>query len=127
MRTPGSVYKPSDKSYGGPDVQINYPPDWIERRVTSGGTIRLSSVQIGISTALVGHTIGLQPIADRLDVWFDYLRLGHIDLHVMRFIPFTEQKRGRPSSGRHAARRKGAGGLRPTSNGQTSQNVLPMS
>ena len=127
MQTPASLYKSSTRSYEVGDIQISYPPDWIERRVTTGGTIRLSSVQIAISSALVGHTIGLQPIADRLDVWFDYLRLGHIDLHVMRFIPFTEQKRGRSSSGRHAARRKSAGGLRPSSNGQTSQNVLPMS
>ncbi len=127
MQTPASIYVPSDKRYDGLEVQISYPPDWIERRVTLGGTIRLSSVQVGISAALEGHTIGLQPIADRLDVWFDYLRLGHIDLHVMRFIPFTEQRRGRSSSGRHAARRKSTGGLRPPRHGQTTKNVLPMS
>jgi len=127
MKTPGSLYVRSDKSYDGSDIHISYPPNWIERRVTQGGTLKLCSVQIGISTALVGHTIGLQPIADRLDVWFDYLRLGHIDLNVMRFIRVTEQRRARSSSGRHAARRKSAGGLRPSSSRQTKQDVLPMS
>ena len=114
MKTPGSVYMPSTRAYDPSHVEIAYPPDWLERLVTSNGSIRLCSVQIHISLALAGFVVGLQPVADRLDVWFDYLRLGHIDLHVMRFIPFTEnKKRRRSSSGRLAARRRSAGASGP--------------
>jgi transposase InsO family protein len=128
MKTPGSVYTPSTLAYDPSHVEIAYPPDWLERLVSPSGCITLCSVPVYISLALAGFVIGLQPVADRLDVWFDYLRLGHIDLHVMRFIPLTEnKKRRRSSSGRLAARRRNAGGLGPSRTGQPPPSVLPMS
>jgi putative transposase len=131
MKFPGEVYSGSPISYPNEPVDISYPANWIERRVTRGGTIKLWSNQLAISSALTGFVVGLQPVADRLDVWFDYLRLGHIDLHIMRFIPCTEMKkktRCRSSSGRLAAQRKspGASGT-PASARQTDRKVLPMS
>ncbi|MGB4573820.1 MAG: hypothetical protein WBI79_02350, partial [Kiritimatiellia bacterium] len=66
--------------------------------------------------------LGLQPLADRLDVWFDYLRLGHIDLHTFRFLPIVRKRETRrSSSARHAARRKDAQAV------QTTPKVLPIS
>ena len=127
MKTPGAVYSPSDLVYDPLPVQITYAPDWLERRVSPSGTIRLCQAWIHVSGALAGFVIGLQPVADRLDVWFDYLRLGHIDLHVMKFIAFTENKRPRSSSGRLAARRRSAEGPRPSQSGQPTPTVLPMS
>jgi transposase InsO family protein len=129
MRMPGEVYICSPRDYEPGPVDISYPPDWLERRVAPKGSIRLSTRTIHISSAVAGFTVGLQPVADRLDVWFDYLRLGHIDLHVMRFVPITKtKKRRRPSSGRLAARRRGARGpAAPSQDGQPSPKVLPMS
>jgi transposase InsO family protein len=131
MRFPGEVYTRSCTPYADVSVDISYPADWIERRVTHGGTIKLCGNQINISTTLTGFIVGLQPVADRLDVWFDYLRIGHIDLHVMQFIRLTESKkktRRRSSSGRLAAQRRspGASGS-PAPARQTNPKVLPMS
>ncbi len=129
MQFPGEVYIRSDRPYPQTPVDISYAPEWIERRVTPGGTIKLNQIAVHISHALRGHVVGLQPVADRLDVWFDYLRLGHIDLHVWKFIPvIKKRKRRRSSSGRLAARRRspGASGTSAPA-GQPTQKVLPMS
>ena len=127
MKTPGQVYTPSAQTYDPAPVEMIYAPDWLERRVSCQGNIRLCSVAIHVSHALAGFVVGLQPVSDRLDVWFDYLRLGHIDLHVMKFFPFTDNTRPRSSSGRLAARRRSGEGPRPSRNGQPTPNVLPMS
>ena len=129
MRFPGEVYVRSDRPYEHNPMDVSYAPEWIERRVTCGGTIKLSQRAIHISHAVAGHVVGLQPIADRLDVWFDYLRLGHIDLHVWQFIPVIEKrKRRRSSSGRLAVRRRSPGASGTTApHRQPSQKVLPMS
>ena len=114
MRVPGSLYVSSERTYEPGPVDISYPADWLERRVGKSGVIKLQTHTIHLSHALEGMVVGLQPVADRLDVWFDYLRLGHIDLHHFRFFPVTvDRKRHRPSSGRHAARRRGAGTSAP--------------
>ncbi len=54
--------------------QAGYPPDWLERRVSPAGSICLYSIPLYLSEALAGFVVGLQPVAERLDVWFDYLR-----------------------------------------------------
>jgi len=128
MRMPGELYMPSERAYKPGPVDICYPADWLERRVSCKGSIRLCSVQIFVSMALAGFLVGLQSVADRLDVWFDYLRLGHIDLHVMKFIPIVKpKKRRRPSSGRLAARRRDAGACDHPPEPKPIPKVLPMS
>jgi len=128
MKTPGDIYAPSKRTYDSAPVEISYAPDWMERRVSSSGTIRICSVQMLISGALAGFVVGLQPVADRLDVWFDYLRLGHIDLHAMRFVPTTRNRRDFSSSGREyppGGRERGnAASLKDR---QQTVKVLPMS
>ena len=114
MQFPGSLYSPSERVYEPGPVDISYSPNWLERRVSHAGHIKFHGHQIFISQALDGMVVGLQPVADRLDVWFDYLRLGHIDLHTIKFVPVVaDRKRRRPSSGRLAARRRGAGASGP--------------
>jgi len=129
MQVPGQIYVPSQTVYEPGHLDLNYPPDWLERRVTPNGTINLLNRPILVSQAVSGFTVGLQPVADRLDVWFDYLRLGHIDLHTFRFLPVVrKQEARRPSSGRHAARRKGAQPAGPAlPHVQPAPKVLPMS
>jgi putative transposase len=87
MQVPGKIYVPSQTVYEPGHLDLNYPPDWMERRVTPNGTIYLQNHPILVSQAVSGFTVGLQPTADQLAVWFDYLRLGHIDLHTFRFVP----------------------------------------
>ena len=93
----------------------------------SSGCISLSKIDIHVSHALAGQVIGLQPVDDRLDVHFDYLRIGYIDLHVMKFLPVVSQKkkrRGRSSSGRPAALRRSQGAMEAqVPNQQSTQKV----
>ncbi len=129
MQVPGQMYHPSQRIYEAGEIDLTYPADWMERRVTPNGTIYLNNRPILISQAVSGYTVGLQPVADQLDVWFDYLRLGHIDLHTFRFVPVVgKKKRRRSSSGRHAARRRSAlaSGHAPE-HIQSTKDVLPMS
>jgi transposase InsO family protein len=122
MQVPGKIYAPSQTVYEPGPPDLNYPPDWLERRVMPKGAICLLNHTIHVSKAVGGFTLGLQPLADRLDVWFDYLRLGHIDLHTFRFLPIVRKRETRrSSSGRHAARRKDAQAV------QTTPKVLPIS
>jgi len=131
MKTPGEVYSPSKSVYEPGKVDISYPLNWLERRVKSSGCISLSKNDIHVSHALYGHVVGLQPVADRLDVYFDYLRVGYIDLHLMKFKAVVRQKnrkRNRSSSGRPAARRRSQGASNTSvSDRQSNQKVLPMS
>lgn len=128
MKRPGELYETSQRVYDSAPVDISYPPNWLERRVDCRGRISLCSGKIQITTALNGYIVGLQPVGDRLDVHFDYLRIGHIDLHVLRFVPVIEKKkRGRSSSGRPAARRSQGESKIVIPNGQPTQKVLPMS
>ena len=127
MRTPGTVYAASSISYDSAPVDIGYPAGWMERRVSPSGVIWLCGTPIAISSSLGGFVVGLQPVADRLDVWFDYLRLGHIDLYVKRFMPVLENRRRRSSSGRLAARRRNPGGSAHSNMDNQPRNVLPMS
>ena len=128
MRTPGEIYVPSARRYLPEPVDIAYPAGWLERRVTRNGMITLCSNNVFVSAALGGFVLGLQPVSDRLDVWFDYLRIGHMDLDVMRFVPVTKpKKRRRPSSGRPAARRDGRVPENLRSGKESDPEVLPMS
>ena len=124
MKMPGELYKASEAKYDASPCEIGYPASWLERRVDANGCIRLLGRVVVVSTALAGYVVGLEPAAGRLDVWFDYLRLGDLDLHAWKFNRVTEGPRGRPSPGRLAARGRGAPGR---GNRQTTAKVLPMS
>lgn len=127
MKTPGEIYSPSERSYVPGKVDITYPENWLERRVKSSGCISLSKINIHVSHALAGHIIGLQPVDDRLDVYFDCFRIGYIDLHVLKFLPVMNQKkkrRSRSSSGRLAALRRNQSAIEvPVPDGQSTQKV----
>jgi transposase InsO family protein len=114
MKFPGEIYQRSEHAYEPGPLDISYAPNWMERRVSSAGTIKLLSNRIAISMALSGFTVGLQPEDRQLGVWFDYLRLGHIDLNTMKFISKTTNKRSRSSSGRSTARRRNGSEPTPT-------------
>jgi len=128
MKFPGELYKRSEQAYATDPTDIGYSADWLERRVSSHGAIKLSGTRIMLSQSLAGYVIGLQPVADRLDVWFDYLRLGHLDLGTMKFIRIEGKRKRRPPCGRGPARTGGRRACGPTiKRVQKSSEVLPMS
>jgi transposase InsO family protein len=69
MQTPGSLYRPSDRT------QLivrepEYPDDWDQRRVRGCGQMKWGGHDIRVTAALVGHAVGLAPIGDGL--WLVY-------------------------------------------------------
>ena len=88
MRRPAEVYEKSERRYEECELEIAYPDNFMERKVSKRGVIRLWSRSILITTSLAGWNVGLKHTDDKtLDVYFDYLRLGEIDLKTFTFHP----------------------------------------
>lgn len=85
-RFPAEVYRRSTRSLPPTPVLIDYGTGFFVRKVATNGTIKWSGQMILITTALAGSEVGLRLVsADRLEVSFNYLHLGAIDLQTYRF------------------------------------------
>ena len=73
-------------------MELEYPLGYLRRRVSPVGAIRLQSIPISVSTALVGWDVGLQPEKDRYGLWFCRLRLGEVDLQTQKFYAITKRQ-----------------------------------
>ena len=85
-RFPAEVYRSSPRSLSTSRALIEYGAGFFVRKVTTGGAIKWHGQSICISTAIAGHEVGLRlASADHLEVWFNHLHLGGIDLQTYRF------------------------------------------
>jgi transposase InsO family protein len=90
MKTPSEVYKKSSRKYRGTPDKIDYPLNFVERKVNPIGQIVINSQAFYISASLKGWTVGLKPLNEsELDVHFAYLNLGSINLETSAFVPNT--------------------------------------
>jgi len=65
---------------------LDYGAGFFPRLVTSAGCIKYRSKLIFITTALAGWDVGLRVRdAANLEVWFNYLLIGTINLQTKRF------------------------------------------
>lgn len=86
MRTPSEIYCKSERSFSKDLQEVDYPPDFIKRKVKQVGTIRIEGVVIPISTAIAGWHIGLKFVKeDCFLVWFGPLCIGSVDLATESF------------------------------------------
>jgi len=87
MRCPAEVYEPSPRKWRGTPDELVY--EGIDtRKVTTIGTIRWNGSMLGISTALAGWNVGLDPGPEGLaDVYFARLLIGRIEEESSAFIP----------------------------------------
>jgi len=86
MKMPADVYKRSKLAYQEVE-NIEYPQEYVTRKVASTGIIGVNKRRIFITSALSGWNVGLKYLSEsRMEVWFDYLRLGEIDLTAEAFI-----------------------------------------
>ena len=93
MRRPADIYSHSPRPYNGQAPEQAYA-GMETRRVTTGGTIKYSSVSYPISTALTGMQIGLKAVgADKLEVHYARLLLGHIEISTESFQPVEQHHR----------------------------------
>ncbi len=86
MQVPSDLYQPSARRFDPSAMELEYPASHLRRKVGSGGTIKLQGICIGISTALAGWDIGLEPETSCCySVWFCRLCLGELDLRTRKF------------------------------------------
>jgi putative transposase len=91
MKMPGEVFCKSERKWDGEPDELEYNQGFIRRRVSTVGTVGICGHHIPLSTTLRGWDVGLRYVAENhLEVWFDYLRLGEIDLETENFIPATK-------------------------------------
>lgn len=85
-RFPAEVYRRSTRPLPPAPGLIDYGPGFFSRKVSPSGTIKWAGHLVPITTTLAGWEVGLQlASADRLEVWFNYLHIGGIDLQTYRF------------------------------------------
>jgi hypothetical protein len=90
MQVPSELYQPSPRPYEAEEVELRYPTGQFVRKIRSNGSVKWRRLDVGISTALRGYHVGLEPTADdRLSVWFCRLWLGEIDLSAAKFKAAT--------------------------------------
>lgn len=58
-KTPAEVYRDSDRRSLSPLVP-SYPPEWKTRRVSRNGNVSVNDDSVFVSSALVGHIVGLK-------------------------------------------------------------------
>jgi len=90
MRVPRDVYQSSPRKFDSSSIELTYPSDYLVRKVHHTGSVHIRHVCVGVSQALRGLEIGLQPISgNEYAVWFCRLRLGEIDVATQKFQATT--------------------------------------
>ena len=85
-RVPAELYRKSKRAYPVQPCLIEYGTGFQTRRVDRNGTLKWYGQGVSISSVLAGREVGLRLIGpERLEVWFNYLFVGSIDLQTCRF------------------------------------------
>lgn len=90
MRVPHEVYQPSPRKFDPMPIELVYPPGYLVRKINSHGAVKIENIRVGISEALNGWEVGLEPKhSHRYAVWFCRLCLGELDLITQKFQAVT--------------------------------------
>ncbi len=88
MKTPLSMYSPSEKAFPAKLDAITYQEPYIVRPIRRNGTIRWKNQEIFITEVLRDQPVGLLQGSDKaLEVYFGSLHLGTVDWQSTKFIP----------------------------------------
>ena len=83
MRRPAQVYQASSRAMPGRTEPYDYPSNYMVRRVSRCGTIRVLSKQIFVSQTLNEELVGLEEVDDGVyDLYFCYYQIGGYELRV---------------------------------------------
>jgi len=91
MRVPADLYQKSERRWSKGTEQLDYPADYMKRKVLPSGAIAVEGIQIRLTSALVGWHVGLTPYPDeQYLVWFGALCIGTIDMRTQTFKAVRE-------------------------------------
>jgi transposase InsO family protein len=86
-RCPGEVYQKSPRRLPVEPLVLDYGPGFFPRKIGANGTLKWQRQIFGVSTALRGWHVGLRYADhDHLEVWFNHLFLGHLELSSACFL-----------------------------------------
>lgn len=87
MKTPSEVYEKSPRKYTG-DVQIEYPPGFLPRKVHNNSMVSIGGRHVSIGYSLKGLTVGLKPLGNgKYHVFLADFLLGVLDADLYCFSP----------------------------------------
>jgi len=90
MKTPASLYRPSDRNYPSRLPKVEYDSWLTVRKVMPSGCIKWRNEFIYVSQALAGEPVGLKQIADTAwEIWFSFLLLGVLDETKRKVLPMS--------------------------------------
>lgn len=93
MRTPAEVYCKSPRAYRGTPDRLEYPPEYLDRKVDARGVILIAGRQIHITRALAGWNVGLKGTGnDTFALYFAGFCLGSVDVAGESFNPATAEQ-----------------------------------
>jgi transposase InsO family protein len=96
QQTPASCYQPSQRCWPRRLPEIEYPADWITRRVSRSGQMKWLANDVFVAHALHGERVGLEQIDERRwRVWFSFYEIGMLDA-VKLSIRRPERSRKEP-------------------------------
>jgi putative transposase len=84
-KTPAELYRSSPRRFGLPRIP-NYPPDWLTRRSSRVGTVRVNGDTVFISSALAHQIIGLKQETELH--W--RARFFDVDLGTVEILPIND-------------------------------------
>jgi putative transposase len=86
MRTPGSLYRPSERTLPECLAGPEYPGHCIIRQVRANGIVHFRDRDLFLSEVLIGHHVAFEEIGDRLwSVYFYDLLLARLDERSFTF------------------------------------------
>jgi len=93
MQTPGAVYAPSECCYPPRVPEPQYGRDFLVRRVPASGDFKWKGQHIFLSETLMGETIGLLPLDDRVyTVYFAAFPIARFDSHTRMILLLPKRK-----------------------------------
>jgi putative transposase len=94
QKTPGSVYRPSERSWNRRLRSPEYPKDFTIRKVRKGGQISWKNQNPFISHALTNEPVGLKEIENGcFEVYYGPIILGIIDNKLEFTVPKDQSRR----------------------------------
>jgi putative transposase len=83
MKRPGEIYQASERKMPKRIETYDYPPHFLVRRVSRGGTIRVFHHQVFVSNTLQEDYVGLEEVADGVyDMYFCFYQIGRYELQT---------------------------------------------
>jgi transposase InsO family protein len=85
-RCPGEIYQKSPRALPA-EIVLDYGVGFTARKISKAGVLSYEPHRIFVSGALAGWPVGLRACdADRLELWFAHVLLGHIELSSGSFL-----------------------------------------